>query len=138
MPRHQCRRPSIAADFGDPGPVAAAMTDVDHLFLNTAGAGPADGEQPMVRQQRTVIDAARDAGVSQIVKVSVWGARRAHSTSSPPPTSRRCAPLSSARAKARPRVKFGSPGRVLAPLRGSSFTRIRAVGFLYDPRSARR
>jgi NAD(P)H dehydrogenase (quinone) len=63
-------------DFGDPGSVAAAMADVDRLFLNAAGAQPADGEQPMVRQQRTVIDAARDAGVSQIVKVSVWGARQ--------------------------------------------------------------
>jgi uncharacterized protein YbjT (DUF2867 family) len=67
---------SSVADFGDPGSVTAAMTEVDRLFLNAAGAGPADGEQPMVRQQRTVIDAAQDAGVSQIVKVSVWGARQ--------------------------------------------------------------
>jgi uncharacterized protein YbjT (DUF2867 family) len=62
-------------DFGDPGSVAAAMADVDRLFLNAAGAQPAGGEQPMIRQQRAVIDTARDAGVSQIVKVSVWGAR---------------------------------------------------------------
>jgi NAD(P)H dehydrogenase (quinone) len=63
-------------DFREPGTVATAMTDVDRLFLNGAGAGPAAGEQPMVRQQKTVIDAARDAGVAQIVKVSVWGARQ--------------------------------------------------------------
>jgi NAD(P)H dehydrogenase (quinone) len=64
------------ADFDDPGSVVAAMTGVDRLFLNAGGAGPAAGEQPMVRQQKTVIDAARDAGVSQIVKVSVSGARQ--------------------------------------------------------------
>jgi NAD(P)H dehydrogenase (quinone) len=64
------------ADFDDPSSVAAAMAGVDRLFLNAGGAVPADGEQPMVRQQKAVIDAARDAGVSQIVKVSVWGARQ--------------------------------------------------------------
>jgi uncharacterized protein YbjT (DUF2867 family) len=46
------------------------------IMLAPSITGPADGEQPMVRQQRTVIDAAQDAGVSQIVKVSVWGARQ--------------------------------------------------------------
>jgi len=67
--------PSVLADFDDPDSVAAAMTGVDRLFLNAGGAQPAAGEQPMVRQQRTAIDAAAAAGVKHIVKVSVLGAR---------------------------------------------------------------
>jgi NAD(P)H dehydrogenase (quinone) len=65
----------VVGDFGDPGSVAAAMRGAERLFLNGAGAQPADGDQPMIAQQKTVIDAARAAGVSQVVKISVWGAR---------------------------------------------------------------
>src|SRR5947208_3054141 len=61
-------------DFDDPGSIAAALEGVDRLFLNGAGAQPADGEQPMIRQQKAAIDAARKAGVERIVKVSVWHA----------------------------------------------------------------
>lgn len=61
-------------DFDDPDSVAAAMVGVDRLLLNAGGAQPASGPQPMIRQQRTVIDAAVLAGVSGVVKVSVWGA----------------------------------------------------------------
>jgi NAD(P)H dehydrogenase (quinone) len=62
-------------DFDDPGSILRALRGVDRLFLNAGGAVPADGEQPMVRQQEAAIDAAVDSGVSQVVKVSVWGAR---------------------------------------------------------------
>jgi NAD(P)H dehydrogenase (quinone) len=62
-------------DFDDPGSVARAMRNVDRLFLNAGGAVPADGDQPMIRQQQAAIDAAVDSGVSQVVKISVWGAR---------------------------------------------------------------
>jgi NAD(P)H dehydrogenase (quinone) len=67
--------PYVVGDFGDPDSVAAAMKGVDRVFLNAGGAAPADGEQPMVRHQRTVIDAAAEAGVAHVVKVSVWHAR---------------------------------------------------------------
>lgn len=66
----------VVGDFDDPGSLAAAMEGVDRLFLNAGGAQPVDGEQPMIRQQRAVIDAARSAGVSRVVKISVWGAHR--------------------------------------------------------------
>jgi NAD(P)H dehydrogenase (quinone) len=62
-------------DFDDPGSVARALRDVDRLLLNAGGAVPADGDQPMIRQQEAAIDAAVDAGVSRVVKVSVWGVR---------------------------------------------------------------
>jgi uncharacterized protein YbjT (DUF2867 family) len=62
-------------DFDDPGSIRRALKDVDRLFLNAGGAVPVDGDQPMIRQQVAAIDAAVDAGVSQVVKVSVWGAR---------------------------------------------------------------
>ncbi len=62
-------------DFDDPGSIVTALEGVDRLFLNGAGAQPVDGEQPMIRQQKAVIDAARKAGVERIVKVSVWHAR---------------------------------------------------------------
>ncbi|NUU21522.1 MAG: SDR family oxidoreductase [Streptomycetaceae bacterium] len=65
----------VVGDFDAPDSVASAMRGVDRVFLNGAGAVPTDGEQPMVRQQRTVIDAARAAGVERVVKVSVWHAR---------------------------------------------------------------
>ena len=62
-------------DLDDERAVAEAMLGVDRVFLNAGGAVPSSGEQPMVRQQKAVIDAARAAGVSHVVKVSVWGAR---------------------------------------------------------------
>jgi len=62
-------------DFEDPGSVTRALRGVDRLFLNAGGAVPADGDQPMIRQQEAAIDAAVAAGVSQVVKVSVLGAR---------------------------------------------------------------
>ncbi|QWF76676.1 SDR family oxidoreductase [Amycolatopsis sp. CA-230715] len=65
----------IVGDFGDPASVAAAMRGVDVLLLNGNGALPVEGEQPMIAQQKAVIDAARDAGVSHIVKISAQGAR---------------------------------------------------------------
>ncbi|EIV92069.1 SDR family oxidoreductase [Frankia sp. QA3] len=61
----------VVGDFDDTASVAAALDGVDRLFLNGAGAQPADGEQPMVRQQTAIIDAARAAGVDRVVKVSV-------------------------------------------------------------------
>ncbi|MGV9378169.1 NmrA family NAD(P)-binding protein [Nonomuraea sp. NPDC003707] len=66
----------VIGDFDDPGSLTAAMEGVDRLFLNAGGAQPVDGEQPMVRQQQAAIDAARAAGVSSVVKVSVSGAQR--------------------------------------------------------------
>ncbi|MEV4578371.1 NAD(P)H-binding protein [Nonomuraea jabiensis] len=66
----------VTGDFDDPGSLAPAMAGVDRLFLNAGGAQPVDGEQPMVRQQKAAIDAARAAGVSRVVKVSVSGANQ--------------------------------------------------------------
>ncbi|MBE1585232.1 NAD(P)H-binding protein [Nonomuraea angiospora] len=66
----------VVGDFDDPGSLVPAMEGVDRLFLNAGGAQPVDGEQPMVRQQKAAIDAARAAGVSRVVKVSVSGAHR--------------------------------------------------------------
>lgn len=62
----------VVGDFDDPASVAAALRGVDRLLLNSGGALPVDGPQPMVRQQTTVIDAARAAGVSRVVKISAW------------------------------------------------------------------
>lgn len=64
----------VIGDFEDPDTIDSAVRGVDQLFLNAGGAQPAAGEQPMVGQQKTVIDAARRAGVRKVVKVSVWGA----------------------------------------------------------------
>lgn len=58
----------VVGDFDRPDSVAAALAGVDRLFLNTS-ASPA-----LVRQQTGAIDAARAAGVRQIVKVSVQDA----------------------------------------------------------------
>ncbi|MGW0809959.1 SDR family oxidoreductase [Nonomuraea sp. NPDC002799] len=66
----------VVGDFDDPESLAAAMRGVDRLFLNAGGAQPVDGEQPMIRQQRAVMDAARAAGVSKVVKISVWHAHQ--------------------------------------------------------------
>lgn len=68
--------PYVVGNFDDPDSIAAALAGVDRLFLNAGGAVPVDGEQPMVHQQTTAIDAAVEAGVSKIVKVSVWGAKK--------------------------------------------------------------
>jgi uncharacterized protein YbjT (DUF2867 family) len=62
-------------DFDDPGSIMRALRGVDRLFLNAGGAVPADGDQPMIRQQEAAIDAAAAAGVSRVVKISVLGAR---------------------------------------------------------------
>ncbi|MDP9868426.1 MULTISPECIES: NmrA family NAD(P)-binding protein [Streptosporangium] len=67
---------TVVGDFDDPASLVPAMEGVDRLFLNAGGAQPADGAQPMIRQQKAAIDAARAAGVSRVVKVSVWHARR--------------------------------------------------------------
>jgi len=65
----------VVGDFDEPDTVAAALAGADRLFLNAGGAVPAEGAQPMVRQQVAAIDAARRAGVGLVVKVSVWGAK---------------------------------------------------------------
>lgn len=62
-------------DFDDPRSIVRALKDADRLFLNAGGAVPVAGDQPMIRQQEAVIDAAAAAGLSQVVKISVWGAR---------------------------------------------------------------
>ncbi|KIF71733.1 NmrA family protein [Streptomyces sp. AcH 505] len=66
---------TVLGDFDDPASIEAALAGVDRLFLNTAGAEPVEGEQPMVRRQKAAVDAAVRAGVSSVVKVSVWHAR---------------------------------------------------------------
>ncbi|GAA3157253.1 NAD(P)H-binding protein [Nonomuraea roseoviolacea] len=66
----------VVGDFDDPASLIPAMEGIDRLFLNAGGAQPVAGEQPMIRRQKAAIDAARAAGVSQVVKVSVWHARR--------------------------------------------------------------
>jgi uncharacterized protein YbjT (DUF2867 family) len=65
----------VVGDLDDPASVASAMVGVDRVFLNAGGAVPVTGEQPMIRQQQAVIDAARAARVRHVVKISVWGAR---------------------------------------------------------------
>ncbi|MGC0423325.1 SDR family oxidoreductase [Embleya sp. AB8] len=69
--------PYVVGDFDDPESIAAALVGVDRVLLNGAGAVPTpDGApQPMIAQQKRVIDAAGRAGVARIVKVSVWRAR---------------------------------------------------------------
>jgi uncharacterized protein YbjT (DUF2867 family) len=59
-------------DFDDPVSMVSALEGVDRLLLNSGGALPVDGQQPMVRQQTGVIDTARAVGVSWVVKVSAW------------------------------------------------------------------
>ncbi|MFC8450642.1 SDR family oxidoreductase [Kitasatospora sp. NPDC057223] len=70
--------PYVVGDFDDPDSITAALTGIDQVLLNSAGAVPTpDGvPQPMIAQQRAVIDAAGRAGVRRIVKVSVWHAHR--------------------------------------------------------------
>ncbi|MFJ6015278.1 NAD(P)H-binding protein [Streptomyces sp. NPDC092952] len=62
----------VVGDFDDPVSMASALKGVDRLLLNSGGALPVEGQQPMVRQQTGAIDAARAAGVSWVVKVSAW------------------------------------------------------------------
>ncbi|MGG2464492.1 SDR family oxidoreductase [Streptomyces sp. RGM 3693] len=62
----------VVGDFDEPASIATAFRGVDRLLLNSGGALPVPGRQPMVRQQTAVIDAARAAGVSWVVKVSAW------------------------------------------------------------------
>lgn len=66
----------VVGDFDAPDSIAAAIAGADQLFLNSPGVQPLDGEQPLIRRQKTVIDAARRAGVTHVVKVSVWHARQ--------------------------------------------------------------
>ncbi|HLS79146.1 MAG TPA: NmrA family NAD(P)-binding protein [Nocardia sp.] len=61
-------------DFDDPASLAAALRGVRRVFLNGPGALPVDGEQPGLRGQKALIDAARAAEVAHVVKVSVWDA----------------------------------------------------------------
>ncbi|MEU4503698.1 NAD(P)H-binding protein [Streptomyces sp. NPDC024089] len=62
----------VVGDFDDPASMVSALKGVDRLLLNSGGALPLAGQQPMVRQQTGVIDAARTAGVTWVVKVSAW------------------------------------------------------------------
>ncbi|MFF0623734.1 SDR family oxidoreductase [Streptomyces sp. NPDC004296] len=62
----------VVGDFDEPTSVVSALKGVDRLLLNSGGALPVPGPQPMVRQQTRVIDAARAVGVSWVVKVSAW------------------------------------------------------------------
>ena len=64
-------------DYDDSEALAAAMEGVDRVFLASPGAQAEapDGEQPMIRWERNVIDAAKAAGVRYVVKLSVWNAR---------------------------------------------------------------
>src|SRR5919112_5134149 len=55
-------------DFGDPGSIRAALDGVDGVFL-------ACSNQPrQVEYEASVIDAAEEAGVRRIVKLSALGA----------------------------------------------------------------
>lgn len=62
----------VVGDFDEPTSMVSALTGVDRLLLNSGGALPVAGQQPMVRQQTGVIEAAQAAGVSWVVKVSAW------------------------------------------------------------------
>ncbi|MCQ4211690.1 NmrA family NAD(P)-binding protein [Streptomyces longispororuber] len=67
----------VVGDFDDRDSLTAALEGADRLFLNGPGAEPVNGEQqPMIRRQKSVIDAALKAGVTHVVKVSVWHARQ--------------------------------------------------------------
>jgi len=55
-------------DFNRPGSLAAALEGIDTLFLITGGA------PNQVEQEISAADAAKTAGVTHIVKLSVWGA----------------------------------------------------------------
>lgn len=72
---HELGCPFVVGDFDEPRSLERAFEGVGTLFLNSPGAVPAEGEQPMIRRQLAAIEAARRAGVTRIVKVSVWRAR---------------------------------------------------------------
>lgn len=59
---------AVAFDLAAPKSVAPAIEGADHLFLLTAFV------PDMVEMTRTVVDAAREAGVEHIVRLSVLGA----------------------------------------------------------------
>ena len=59
---------TVAFDMTAPDSVARAVQDADHLLLLTAFA------PDMVAWSRAVVDAAREAGVEHIVRLSVMGA----------------------------------------------------------------
>jgi len=60
--------PHVVGDFDDPPTLAAALAGVDRVLLNGAVG------ESMIRQQCAVIDAARAAGVTRIVRISAAGA----------------------------------------------------------------
>jgi len=60
--------PYLIGDLDEPGSIASALQGVSRVFLNSS-AGAA-----LLRQQCAVIDAAKAAGVRQIVKLSTRGA----------------------------------------------------------------
>lgn len=70
--------PYVVGDFDDPASIAAALATADQVLLNGSGAVPtADGTpQPMIAQQKALIDAAARVGVAKIVKISVWHAHQ--------------------------------------------------------------
>jgi uncharacterized protein YbjT (DUF2867 family) len=63
-------------DYDDRASLAAAMAGVDRVFLASPGAQAEtpDGEQPMIRWEQHVIDAAKAAGAAYVVKLSVLNA----------------------------------------------------------------
>lgn len=62
----------VVGDLDHPASVSAALAGANQLLLNSGGAMPVTGQQPMVRQQTAAINAAQEAGVSRVVKVSAW------------------------------------------------------------------
>ncbi|MES2534929.1 MAG: NmrA family NAD(P)-binding protein [Pseudomonadota bacterium] len=58
---------AVPLDFDDPASVAAAMEGVDCLFLTTGYS------VSMLIQSKTVLDAARKAGVRHVVHLGAWG-----------------------------------------------------------------
>lgn len=59
---------SVIGDYGSPDALKAAFDGVDHAFL----VAPASEQQ--VEQEAAFIDAAKEAGVAHVVKLSVVGA----------------------------------------------------------------
>ena len=59
---------AVVADYADPQSLRAALQGVDKVFL-VAGGAPNQTELEI-----NVVHAAKDAGVTHLVKLSVWGA----------------------------------------------------------------
>ncbi|WP_327701320.1 SDR family oxidoreductase [Streptomyces decoyicus] len=59
---------AVAGDFDKPGTLPAALAGVDRVFIVPPGYGP---EGPV--QERTLVAAAREAGVKHLVKLSTSG-----------------------------------------------------------------